>query len=173
MPHTKASAAAHTGLNMLSIEHASSKPLKDGIALWQRLCAGRRYPSRQDITLRTLGRLAPHTVLIKVLDGGRDYEYRIVGDVPVSTTGHNFQGKRLSDPEVNKIMHKTHCREQYLSVLGSGEAHVFKAWMHNHRHSNLPSYTEAVFMPLSDDGETIDHLFGIIVFTEEKPTADK
>src|SRR5262249_55294607 len=52
--------------------------LQQGLAYWHRLRGQRPYPARADLMPRDLSPLLRHVVLLRVLDGGGDYEYRIV-----------------------------------------------------------------------------------------------
>lgn len=131
---------------------------------WLGLKGSRRFPARQQVTLRGLRSLAKHATLIRVIDGGTDYEFRFVGDIPVSAVGWNFQGRRYSEPEVAAVMRANYRHQLYGEVVRTGEPRVFKVRMVEHRGLNLPMHSETAYFPLGDSDEAVDHLLGFTVF---------
>lgn len=138
-------------------EHTESPVLHDCISYWQQLKGDRRYPARADVTLRGLGRLARYAVLVRVLPD--DYEYRFVGNVPVTALGCDFTGRRFSEPEVGAKMRANYRYDLLEKVRETGEPWVFKARYASE--SGLPLHSETVFMPLGTDD--IDHVLGFTV----------
>jgi hypothetical protein len=149
------------------IDAAESSVIGQGIAYWQSLRGTRRFPSRSQVTLRGLRGLAKHSTLIRVIDGGRDYEFRFVGDVPVSAVGWNFQGRRTSEPEVAAVMQANYRQRFYDEVVGTGEPRLFKCRMVEHCRLRLPMHSETAYFPLGDDDEVVDHLLGFTVFAAD------
>jgi len=119
------------------------------------------------VTLRGLGRLAKYATLIRVLEGGRDYEFRLVGDVPVAAVGSNFQGRRLSEPDVASVMQANYRHQFYEKVVQTGEPWVFKSRMVDHVGLKLPVHSETAYLPLGAEEAVVDHLLGFTVFAAE------
>ncbi|HEY0283701.1 MAG TPA: PAS domain-containing protein, partial [Rhizomicrobium sp.] len=86
----------------ISPEEVDSPILKHGFAYWKDLRAGREFPARSDITPRGLGSLLRNALLLRVIDRGEDYEYRIVGDAHVLAHGVSVQGKLWSQVNNSK-----------------------------------------------------------------------
>jgi hypothetical protein len=146
---------------------AESSVIRQGVAYWRDLKGSRRFPGRQQVTLRGLRGLAKHASLIRVIDGGIDYEFRFVGDVPVAAVGWNFQGRRYSEPEVAEVMRANYRHHLYAEVVSTGEPRVFKCRMVQHCRLRLPMHSETAYFPLGDDDGVVDHLLGFTVFATD------
>lgn len=153
------------------VDTAESSVICQGIAYWRGLKGARRFPARSQVTLRGLRGLAKHSALVRVIDGGRDYEFRFVGDVPVSAVGWNFQGRRISEPEVAAVMQANYRRRFYDEVVKTGEPWLFKCRMVEHCRLRLPMHSETAYFPLGDDDSAVDHLLGFTVFATDSATA--
>jgi hypothetical protein len=146
---------------------AESSVIHQGITYWRDLKGPRRFPARGQVTLRGLNGLAKHTSLIRVIDGGSDYEFRFIGDVPVFVVGWNFQGRRMSEPEVAAVMQANYRHLFYARVVETGEPWLFKRRMMHHSRLKLPVHSETAYFPLGDDDAAVDHLLGFTVFAAE------
>jgi hypothetical protein len=143
---------------------AESGVLRQGHAYWSGLKGARRFPARHQVTLRGLRGLAKHATLIRVIDGGSDYEFRFVGDVPVLAVGWNFQGRRTSEPEVAAVMQANYRHQLYDEVVHTGEPRLFKCRTVEHCRLKLPMHSETAYFPLGDGDEAVDYLLGFTVF---------
>lgn len=149
------------------VEAAESAIIHEGVSFWHSLRGGRRFPGRDRVTLRGLRGLAKYTTLLRVIEGGQDYEFRLVGDVPVAAVGQNFQGRRLSEPDVFAVMAANFRHLFYDTVVRSGEPWVFKSRMIDHVVLKLPVHSETVYLPLGAVDEEVDHLLGFTVFAAD------
>lgn len=152
------------------VDTTESSIIRQGTAYWLSLKGARRFPGRSQVTLRGLRGLSKHSTLIRVIDAGRDYEFRFVGDVPVSAVGWNFQGRRTSEPEVAAIMQENYRQRFYDEVVRTGEPWLFKCRMIKHCRLKLPVHSETAYFPLGDDDGTVDHLLGFTVFAADAGT---
>jgi hypothetical protein len=146
------------------VEEAESSIIRRGIAYWRELRDGRNFPDRSQVTLRGLGRLAKHAVLVQVIDNGADYEFRFVGSEPVGAVGWNFQGRRMSEPDIHSVMRANYRRQLYDKVVHTGEPWLFKCRLVDHVSLRLPVRSETVFLPMGRRDEAVDHLLGFTVF---------
>lgn len=151
-------------------DEAESTVVQQAVAYWESLRAGRRFASRTQVTLRGLGALAKHAVLVRVIDGGADYEFRIVGNVPATAVGRNFRGRHMSDPEVDAVMRSNYRHQLYDEVVRTGEPKLFKCRLVDPTRLNLPVCSETVFLPLGEDDVMVDHLLGFTVFSAGGPS---
>jgi hypothetical protein len=151
-----------------SPDDAESSVIREGIAYWHTLRVSRRFPSRAQITLRGLGRLARYAILVRVIDGGKDYEYRFVGNVPVSAVGIDFQGKRMSAPKVGAVMRANYRQKLFDQVVHTGQAWVFKSRLSDDLGLKLPIRSETVYLPLGRDDGAVDHLLGFTVLSDDQ-----
>ena len=93
-----------------------------------------------------------------MVDGGRDYEYRIAGEAFVWAYSAQFRGRSLSDVEAIAPEHGERMRALYDYVRSAAEPIGLQGWIGR----NLPQtrfvYHETVLLPLGDDGATVDHI---------------
>jgi hypothetical protein len=146
------------------IDAAESAIIRRGCDYWRGLKGDRRYPARALITLRGLHQLAKYAALIRVIDGGSDYEFRLVGDVPVAAVGWNFQGRCASEPAIAAVMRANYRLHLYEQVVRTGEPWLFKCSQVDHAGLKLPVLSETVYLPLGDNDDAVDHLLGFTVF---------
>jgi len=138
--------------------------LLQALAYWKRLSAGRKFPARSDVTPRSLGPLLRNTTLLRVVDGGKDYEYRIVGDAYVLAHGVSFQGKFWS--EIGCLSPRFHrmIKPVYDSVVETGQPMATRGWIERGAATDEHIYCEYVYLPLGADGATVDHILIFAVY---------
>jgi hypothetical protein len=78
------------------IDHLQSPILHQVKHIWDAKRAGRVYPSRNDLRPHDFASFLRHLSLARVIDGGDDFEMRIIGDEIVQAYGENFTGRTLS-----------------------------------------------------------------------------
>lgn len=140
----------------VAVEDVDNTILLDGIGLWRELSGARSYPSRKDITPRLLKPLLRNTTLVRVIDGGRDYEYRIVGDAYVMAHGVSFQGRLWSQiANVSPGYHK-YIKPIYDEVVRDAAVIATRGWIERGSGSVGSVYCEYVFLPLGD--VEVDHI---------------
>lgn len=140
----------------VAVEDIGNTVLLDGIDMWRRLAGGRCYPTRKDITPRLLKPLLRNTTLVRVIDGGRDYEYRIVGDAYVMAHGVSFQGRRWSQiADLSPGYHK-YIKPIYDEVAHDAAIVGTRGWIERGAGSQGHVYCEYVFLPLGD--AEVDHI---------------
>ena len=64
---------------------------------WSNEKSGQIFPSRVTMTPKRMAPFLKNVMLIAVIDGGADYEIRVVGDAVRAAFGQNFSGMRLAD----------------------------------------------------------------------------
>lgn len=138
--------------------------LVQAVAFWRRLAAGRKFPARSEVTPRGLGNLLRNTELLRVVDGGMDYEYRIVGDAYVLAHGVSFQGKAWS--QIGRLSPRFHrmIKPVYDSVVATGEPVATRGWIERGGATDEHIYCEYVYLPLGADGATVDHILIFAVY---------
>lgn len=129
--------------------------LLQGMALWQSLKGERRYPARAEVSARILKPLLRNTMLVRVVDGGRDYEYRIVGDAYVQAHGVSYQGMRWSETAALTPLYHKHIKPVYDEVVREGEAICTRGWIERCAGRGR-IYSEYLFLPLGD--KEVDHI---------------
>jgi hypothetical protein len=148
----------------VALETLDDPLLIEGLAYWRKLCGARRFPARTDVTPRGLRHLARHTLLMRVIDGGADYEYRVVGDAHVMAHGISVQGMRWSDLYKNIGVHALRRKPFYDRVVKKGEPLAVSGLMLADGGHRGPLHNTALLLPLGADNTAVDHILGISVY---------
>ena len=159
------SQAEERPVTVLPLEDMAHPLLLQGIAYWRGLCAGRKRPERGDVTLRGLAHLLHYAVLIRVIDGGRDYQYGFEGDAHVQAHGMSIQGKLWSQVRRGDTAHYQMNKRVYDRVVESGEPLGVCGWMVRDARNWELIYREAVYLPLGTKGGPPDNILGFAVYT--------
>ena len=148
----------------IALSEIESTVLLQGIAYWDALRGARNFPSRFEITPRGLANLLRNTTLLRVIEGGKDYEYRIVGDAYVMAHGVSFQGKSWSETDKLSPGYHAMIKSTYDRVVRKAEPIAMRGWIERSGQKSELIYSEYVFLPLGRDGETVDHILVFAVY---------
>lgn len=136
--------------------------LVKALDLWNGLKAKGLRPARTDVTPRLLKPILRNTSLVKVMDGGADYEYRIVGDAFVQAHGRSFQGLRWSETsELSPGFHKF-IKPVYDRVVRDGEPLAMRGWIERGGVRESHIYCEYLYLPLGEPA--VDHILIAAVY---------
>jgi hypothetical protein len=136
-------------------ELVTSDKLADIFGIWNALSGERFAPKREEITPSKLRSLLPWTWLVDVIDGGKDYRFRVAGDRIVEYLGSRHAGKNLSElrgPAFFELMH------EIFSYTVKYKRPIAHGPLRSSHRTSLES--EVLVLPLSDDGENVTALFG-------------
>jgi len=129
---------------------------------WRRKAAGQPMPSRAAIDPAEIPKLLPYVMLVDVLDEGR-YRYRLIGTGNTQAHGINATGRYLDEvlpgPEYRK-----HVIALYDECIASRRALYSECLFMSPRKRALERHTKVLFMPLSEDGETVNMVLVMQVF---------
>ncbi len=130
---------------------------------WEKKRGDRRMPSRADIRPSDLKEHLAWVIMADVLDGGEDFRYRLVGTLVTEYFIAEGTGKKVSELFVNlgpgvinavlSVMRMA--AELHAPVHAFGDADAFAAGY---------EAFDAIFLPLSDDGETANVILHAFVF---------
>jgi len=149
---------------ILPLDKIESPIVRQGLDYWHSLRGGRPYPARTELAPRDLTTLLRHVVLLRLVDGGADYEYRIVGDAHVVSHGFTMQGLRVSDVDSYSPGYGPVLKSLYDRAVRRRDAYAFRGWLERGRENMKYIYSESVFMPLGPDAQTIDHVLNFSVY---------
>jgi hypothetical protein len=131
---------------------------------WQSKRGSRLMPSRADIDPTELRSLVYNVMLYDVIEPGRLYRIRLVGQAIVDFVGANNTGKMAADtmpPEAARRM------IEILSSVVTNRAPRFRAGLaYWHRDKSYRKF-EACFLPLSPDDLTVDKILAGNVFATD------
>lgn len=148
-------------LERCDLEDLRNPIVCEGVKYWQVLCRGRPYPSRADVAPGGMRRILSNTVIVRILDGGADYEYRIAGEAHVMSHGVPLQGRKMSELGLDTD-YRPFLKSLYDWVTQTHSPCGIRAGM-NVSDNRPPLYrSESAFLPLGPDESLIDH---ILVFT--------
>lgn len=147
----------------ISLDDVESTAVRDAVAYWKTLCNGRAFPSRSEILPRDIRGLLRNICLLRVVDGGADYEYRVIGDAHVIAYGFSMQGKLLSNVDENAPGHAEVLKRLYDRVVRKGEPYALRGWIARSDIQKKYIYSESLFAPLGD-GDVVDHVFNVSVY---------
>ncbi len=136
---------------------------------WQAKRGARAMPSRADIDPTELKQFLPHLILIDVVADPRRYIYRLVGTHEVDMRGMDPTGKAVKDAFYAESADHTLV---FLDHVARTRAPAL--YRGTYQPSSTRTQTEdTIFLPLSNDGETVNMIlvYGHIQWLkdEEKP----
>lgn len=151
------------GLELVWIEPNAllSTPVLSGFRYWDTLRAGRAWPRREELNPRHMTGLLNYMSLIRVVEDGKDFETRIVGDVMVQAFSVPVQHRKLSEIAEDSPRLGALAFPLFQRILAEGKPLAWR--QHSGRDSTRVVFTdsEVVLLPLGDD--SIDHIlcFGV------------
>nr|WP_298690534.1 PAS domain-containing protein [uncultured Dongia sp.] len=120
---------------------------------WEAKCAGRIMPQRSDIDPDEIRRYLPYITLVDVVADARQYVYRLVGTQEVALRGRDPTGKSVAEAffgtSVENVLAK------YDTVYRTR-----KPFYERDDFQVVDRYVgeENLFLPLSDDGVTVNKI---------------
>lgn len=119
-------------------------------------------PQRRDIDPTEIPKLLPDVMLVDVLPDGR-YRYRLIGTGNTQAQGMHATGRYLDEvlpgPEYND-----HVIALYDECVASRRALYSECLFMSQGRRAPERHTKVLFMPLTEDGETVNMVFVVQVF---------
>lgn len=121
--------------------------------LWSEKRGARRAPARGDFDIFELRPWLGFLTLIDVIDGGRDYFYRVSGTNVTEFYGNDLTNRRLSEvePGIRAVV-----EPEYRRVIADARPLFVVRRPRVRRES---ARVARCLLPLSSDGRTIDQIF--------------
>lgn len=162
IPHGLASGSR--ACRNISLTEMDGPALNLSYKLWSELRRDHRYPSRRQVIPRDIKPILRNTALIKVLDGGADYECRVVGDAYVMAHGQSFQGKRFSEIATLAPGLQAFLTPIYDRVVRTGEPLAMRGWVERSGSRGSLIFTEFLCLPLGEPDGGVDHILVVAVY---------
>jgi hypothetical protein len=161
MARSNASARSASELrprNAIALDEIENPVVAKALAAWQAARGARPMPAKAEMTPRAMLGVLKNTALLRVLDGGKEFVFRVVGDQIAVQQGAAVNGKTMAEIDAMLPGHGTVLKRIYQRVLAAGAPLAFRGWYLRpaDRH---PFCHEVVILPVGEDGATIDHLF--------------
>lgn len=136
--------------------------LEEAYEYWRRKAAGRKLPQRRDIDPVDIPKLLPDVMLVDVEPDGR-YRYRLIGTQNTQAQGVTATGRYLDDvlpgPE-----YRNHVIGLYDESVREKRALYSECLFLSPERLAPERHTKVLFMPLSEDGETVNMVFVLQIF---------
>jgi hypothetical protein len=143
--------------------------LADALAYWRGKRGSRAMPGRADIDPVEIPKLLPHVMLVDVLGPG-SYRYRLIGSENANEHGINATGLSL-DQVLTPPEYRAHVLGLYDECVAARRPLYSESLFLSPQGQSVERHTKVLFLPLSDDGETVGIVFVIQVFLHHDQTA--
>jgi hypothetical protein len=152
-PFPKFSTIEHPPLDELV-----TPPVRFGVDYWQRLRGTRPFPARRDLQFRALAGMLRYMSLLRVIDGGADFEHRFVGDAQVLAFNVTLQNRKFSEIAKEAPQLIAISRQHFLHVVKSRSPMGLKGHTGRDVDAVVFAEVEEVFLPFGDSDEAVDHI---------------
>ena len=136
--------------------------LQQGYQYWRQKSAGKAMPRRADLDPTEIPKLLPDVMLVDVLPSGR-YRYRLIGTGNARAHGVNATGRYL-DEVLPGAEYKNHVIALYDECVQTGRALYSECLFLSPRGEAPERHTKVLFLPLAEDGATVNMVFVVQVF---------
>ncbi|GAA0561311.1 PAS domain-containing protein [Rhizomicrobium electricum] len=157
-------ATSHGLLERMPPSQLEHPVVRAGWDCWTRLQGGRAFLARSEITPRALGHLLANTTLVKVIPEKDDFELRFAGDAITRAFRAPVHGHRLSDLSRTMPIMTEPLRGQYREVVDTRNPQGWRYTAEDDLDEITYSVAESLVLPLSGDGDAVDHILGFTGF---------
>ena len=152
-----------TMLEINPVDRLENPVLRSASEYWHQLRGRRRFPSREELNPGGFSVALRHMAMVRVIDGGADYEYRIVGDTLACEFSIPLNSRTVSDIAVNAPATAALLRRVYKHAVQSGEPFAVCGTTGRNAETAMFTHLEAVVLPMGADESTVDHLLTFMV----------
>lgn len=132
---------------------------------WCTRCQNGRLPRRADIDPADIPRLLPYLTIVEVVPDQRRYVYRLVGTKEVEIRGRDPTGKSVAEAFYGPSVEEAHVFYDQ-AVATARPVYDDSPFIGPDGRYNDD---EMLFLPLSDDGQTVTR---ILLISQSSPTPD-
>jgi len=145
----------------------SNELIREGYDYWLRKRGARLMPSRADLDPGGLKRVLPHVLLVDVL-GPHQYRYRLIGTECIVAHGINATGQTLHEA-LKDYRYRAHVIGLYDQCVKERRP-LYSESLFFQTEAAIDRHVKVLFLPLSDDGATVNMIFvmQVIDFIDEK-----
>jgi hypothetical protein len=133
-----------------------------GYNYWESLLAGRPFPSVADLNANDIGGFRETSILLDFSDDINKPVLRYVGKLLREECGLSLNTLKAEDIPGRSLVSRL--TDHYLEIIANRAPIGFEAEFNNLR-GNLSMY-RGILMPLSDDGQNINFMYGVISWKE-------
>jgi hypothetical protein len=129
---------------------------------WNRLRGHRRFPSRKDAAPRELSSLLRNIALIRVIQGGTEFEFRIMGDAIMQSQAGLQSGMTTADLDKLYPGHGSILHRLYREVCLTRAPQAYRGFCRC-GNEECSLYHESLMLPLGADDGVVDHILFVAV----------
>jgi hypothetical protein len=129
---------------------------------WDEKRGSRRMPRRPDIDPVEMVRFLPALMIVDVVADDRRYVYRLVGTREVEARGRDPTGRPVGEAFLGSSRENVLANYERVRLTGQPHIDLETVVTNNNRLDN----SHVVFLPLSEDDETVSQ---ILVYTDFSP----
>ena len=144
----------------------SDRRLRRVYDYWQDKRGARAMPARADVDPGELRSVLPYLMLTDVLDDGCRFRYRLFGTAVAEAFGLDPTG-RFVDEVMSDPKYRAFIVGLYRDIVAMKRPIYSTTRYGGHR--DVEMWTQRLMMPLSSDGEAVDMVLSIQVFTHASP----
>lgn len=140
--------------------------------LWHELRGSGAMPERSALNPRDFAAFARDVSLIRVVEGGRDYEFRIIGDAHVQAYRATDQGRLLSEIAAQTPNFGSWLKGTYDRVRTSGKPLCLQGLVGSEFDHAPFGWFESGNFPLGTgerDSPSVSHILTVAVYAERPP----
>ena len=127
---------------------------------WRSKCGTRAMPRRRDIDPTEIPRLLPNIQIAELVDGGKRIRYRLAGTAIVEAYGEELAGKYIDEIFSGERLRFVQNNYRILCT----EKRPVLVCNRYHSKRDAPVICVRLFMPLSEDGETVNQCLTALSF---------
>lgn len=128
------------------------------LALWKSKCVDGRLPYRSDFSPSEMKDYLDHIYIIEALDGGADFQVRLVGTALEGLFGHDFTGVKFSDDRMKGAEWRLRL---FRHVIDTKEAGIYRFLIGPSEQRQ--AMTENLMLPVLDRSDEHMVLLGLSV----------
>jgi hypothetical protein len=130
---------------------------------WKKWRGWRAMPASKALLRACLGAHAQHASVARVIEDGRDYEFKYIGEAHVRAYGANHQGRRVSDIARLSPRFGRQLKASYDLVRISGRPQAFQGVLDSDNAGPRFVWFETVYLPFGEQG-AIDCILNAAVY---------
>ena len=164
--HDSHDAPGYTSLEPVALSDLKNPLVRGAVVLWHSLCNDRRFPAHADLDPRMLASFQDYMILLKVIEGGEDFEYRFVGKNQAQAYKYPVEGYLITQTLERSSKYGPMIFAGYRYIQQSGIPFAMRGWVGEDYVTANFSYFETVALPLGPSDDYVDY---IVVFSAFAP----
>jgi hypothetical protein len=154
----------------IAIDGLESPLLRQAVDIWNTGRGAKAFPTRDQMGPQEMRAFLRNVSLFRVLDGGADFEWRVMGDAAVQAYGRSYQGMNTGElndvqPGMGDVIKRV-CG----TVVRERGPLAFRGRLLKGKDSAL--YQETVMLPLGPDESIVESILVIGTYTPQPLKAE-